>query len=70
MVMMWQPIASAWTMFRSSRGLAQISSAVGAALMIVERLGHDAAPGRRPCRRSGPANTETYARRAVRQRAA
>ncbi len=25
-VMMWQPIASAWTMFSSSRGLAQISS--------------------------------------------
>jgi hypothetical protein len=26
-VMMWQPIASAWKMFSSSRGLAQISSA-------------------------------------------
>ncbi len=33
-VMMWQPIASAWKTFSTSRGLAQISSARGAARSI------------------------------------
>ena len=39
-VMMWQPIASAWKMFSSSRGLAQISSACGAALQELDGGGH------------------------------
>ena len=40
-VMMWQPIASAWKMLSSSRGLAQMSSAFGRARMTFTRLGHD-----------------------------
>ena len=47
-VMMWQPIASAWKMFSSSRGLAQISSAFGRGLQHLDGGGHQrhrVAPG-------------------------
>ena len=57
-VMTWQPIASAWTTFRTSRGLAQISSRCGcgarrssASVMI--------GIGSRPVSAMRPANTET-----------
>ena len=41
-VMMWQPIESAWTRFRTSRGLAQMSSARGATdARISSDLAHD-----------------------------
>ena len=39
-VMTWQPIASAWKMFSSSRGLAQISSACRRELQQFDRRGH------------------------------
>jgi hypothetical protein len=59
-VMMWQPIASAWKMFRSSRGLAQMSSAFGRARMTFT----DSAmigTGSRPVSAIRPANTEMIA---------
>ena len=52
-VMMWQPIASAWKMLSSSRGLAQISSAAGATLQQSRRRRPSSAPGRARCRRCG-----------------
>ena len=50
-VMMWQPMSAAWTMFSTSRGLAQISSAGGAARMISSDLAQDRNADRRRCRR-------------------
>ena len=39
-VMMWQPIASAWKMLSSSRGLAQISSMFGVGAQHLDGRGH------------------------------
>ncbi len=47
-VMMWQPISSAWAMFSTSRGLAQISSAAGATAIASSDVAHQrdrVAPG-------------------------
>src|SRR5436305_599900 len=58
-VMMWQPMASAWMMFSSSRGLAQISSDRGAAFRISthsDMIG----TGSRPVSAIRPAKTETH----------
>ena len=59
-VMMWQPIASAWKMLSSSRGLAQISSTFG-----YGRSSSTAAAmsgtGSRPVSAMRPAKTETQA---------
>ena len=40
-VMMWQPIASAWKMLSSSRGLAQISSGAGRGAQDLAAAAHD-----------------------------
>ena len=56
-VMMWQPIASAWTTLSSSRGLAQISSARGAARMI-SSASRMIGTGSRPVSAIRPAKTE------------
>ena len=54
---MWQPIASAWTTLSSSRGLAQISSARGAARMISSDS-RMIGTGSRPVSAIRPAKTE------------
>ena len=54
---MWQPIASAWTTLSSSRGLAQISSARGAARMI-SSASRMIGIGSRPVSAIRPAKTE------------
>src|SRR5215831_10364882 len=59
MVMMWHPTWSAWTRFSTSRGLAQISSARGAAArMSTERA--MIGIGSTPASAIRPANTDTY----------
>ena len=57
--MMWQPIESAWTMFSTSRGLAQISSTCG---RRARSSSADAiiGTGSRPVSAMRPAKTETY----------
>ena len=57
--MMWQPMASAWKMFSSSRGLAQISSALGPVAQQLARAAAMSGTGSRPVSAMRPANTET-----------
>src|SRR3546814_3506163 len=58
--MMWQPIASAWTMFSSSRGLAHSSSAFGRDRRM-SRHWVITGIGSRPVSAMRPANTDTIA---------
>ena len=59
-VMMWQPTASAWKTFSSSRGLAQISSAWGRACNS-STARFISGTGSRPVSAIRPAKTETNA---------
>src|SRR3546814_12172352 len=58
--MMWQPIASAWTMFSSSRGLAHSSSAFGRDRRM-SRHWVITGIGSRPVSEMRPAHTDTIA---------
>src|SRR5208282_1986724 len=58
-VMMWQPISSAWKMFRSSRGLAQTSCELGSGA-INSSADFIRGTGSRPVSATRPAKTEMY----------